>query len=115
MFAGSPSVYDRVLRNVYGRLNGREENISNVLGAFEESFRDQLKLKIEGELLSPYGLSREMFFARGRENFGDEEFTRILYQLNSVRLDTNFIVAGFDPEGELTLNLGDDRGQAAAA
>lgn len=99
MFAGSPSIYTRILRTVYGRLSDGPESITNVLVAFEKSFQDELRMKIEGELLSPYGLTRQMFFERGREYFGDEEFIRIVDRINTTKLETDFIVAGFDPEG----------------
>jgi len=63
----------------------------------ERAFREALKRKIEGEILSPYGLDRATFLRRGRGWFGDEEFVRLLYQINAARLETSFLVVGFEP------------------
>jgi len=97
MFAGSPSVNGGIMTSVYGLLEGKQESFDEVVAAFEKAFRLALKRKIDGELLSPYGLDRDAFFKRGRGYFGEEEFSRILYQLNAIKLETSFLVVGFDP------------------
>jgi hypothetical protein len=84
---------------VWEALDGRAETGDEVVSAFEKSFRNELKRKIEGELLSPYGLDREIFLRRGRAYFGDEEFTRLVYQINAMRLETSFLIAGYEPSG----------------
>jgi hypothetical protein len=99
IFAGSPSIYGGTLDRIRGLLVGGAENGKNVRAAAEKAFREELNHKIEGELLSPFGLSRKEFLEGGKEYFGSEEFQRILYQLNAIRLDTSFIIAGFDENG----------------
>jgi hypothetical protein len=99
MFAGSPSVYGRVLKRIGLHLHDEIESGDTVLAACEMAFRDELTSKIEGELLSPYGLTRDAFLKSGKGYFGDEEFSRLLYQLNAIKLETSFIVAGFDLDG----------------
>jgi hypothetical protein len=98
MFAGSPSIYSNVLKRITGYLNGQEESGQNVRAAAENAFRDELAHKIEGQLLSPFGITRREFLENGKTYFGDEEFTRKLYELNAIRLDTSFIIAGFDDD-----------------
>jgi hypothetical protein len=36
---------------------------------------------------------------QGKNYFGDEQFTRLLYELNAINLDTHFIIAGFELDG----------------
>lgn len=99
MFSGSPSIDALVLKDVWGALTGSDETAEQMIAAFERAFREQLKRKIEGELLSPYGIDRETFLREGKAYFGDEEFARLLYQINTMTLSTSFLVAGFDPQG----------------
>jgi hypothetical protein len=96
MFAGSPSIYGSVLKRIRAHLTKADESGESVRSAAENAFRDELSHKIEGQLLSPYGLTRKEFLEQGKSYFGDEQFTRILYDLNAINLDTSFIIAGFD-------------------
>jgi hypothetical protein len=99
LFAGAPSVHANMLKEVYDLISRTPETSSEIVSAFESAFRNQLKRKIEGELLSPYGLDRSAFLREGRAYFGDEEFSRILYQMRGIRLDTSFLLAGYEPSG----------------
>jgi hypothetical protein len=96
MFAGSPSIYGSVLRRIRTYLSNTDESGESVRVAAENAFRDELNRKIEGQLLSPFGLTRKEFLEQGKSYFGDEQFTRMLYDLNAISLDTSFIIAGFD-------------------
>jgi hypothetical protein len=99
MFAGSPSIYSSVLRRIRAYLQTVDEGGESVRAAAQNAFRDELCHKIEGRLLSPFGLTRKEFLEHGKSYFGDEQFTQILYQLNAINLDTSFIIAGFDLDG----------------
>lgn len=99
MFAGSPSIYGSVLERIRAYLHAADESGASVRTAAEKAFRDELGHKIEGQLLSPFGLTRKEFLEQGKNYFGDEQFTRLLYELNAINLDTHFIIAGFELDG----------------
>jgi hypothetical protein len=97
MFAGDPSIYMEVKTDARNRLLGKEEYAKDIIEAFQGAFKDKLCRKIEDELLSPYGMTREQFLDEGRDNFGDEKFLQILNEIEITGLGTDFIVAGFEP------------------
>jgi hypothetical protein len=99
MFAGSPSVWTKVFHRAGGLIASGGETFSEVESAFLLAFREELKLKIEGEILGPFGIDRETFLKKGREFFGDIEFSRLLAQISAAGLETDFLVAGFEPNG----------------
>jgi hypothetical protein len=60
--------------------------------AFEKAFQDELEQKINDELLSPLGVTREQFQKTGKKAFGREIFGKMLYQIGHVRLDTDLLI-----------------------
>jgi hypothetical protein len=98
MFSGNPSVQAVVLKLANENLSAdKSETSTEVLAAIENAFRETLKRKIDAELLSPYGIDRETFLQRGQAWLGEREFSDLLYQLRTTRLETSFLVAGFEP------------------
>ncbi len=95
LFAGDPTSFRSVADNADRRIRAGTESADEVVDAFVAAFQLAIQRKIEDELLSPYGFDRDRFFREGRAAFGDEEFTRVLYQINATKLDTDFLVAGF--------------------
>lgn len=100
MYAGLPTVSLAVQGNVANRLGGTLGYLSEVIHAFELAFQAELTRKIENEILSPFGIDRATFLRRGRAWFGDDHFGRLLYQINAEKLETEFLVAGFEPHGQ---------------
>ena len=96
MYAGSPST---ALAISGGVQIPATELRNEIIQAFEASYQRELEKAIECEVLAPYGLSRKEFLEKGRSVFGDEEFQRLLYQVASVRLDIDVLLAGFEPNG----------------
>jgi hypothetical protein len=99
MFAGSPTPIGSINLQIKERLEGQDETEAEVRSAAETVYRDELRKKIEGEILSAFGIDRATFLTEGRENFGDQEFSRILYEINACRLGVDLIFAGFEPNG----------------
>jgi hypothetical protein len=99
MFAGSPTPIGSVIRGVMEKLDGSQESETDVRVAVEAVYRDELRKKIEAEILSPFGLDRPTFLTRGREYFGEQEFARLNYEMSSCRLGLELLVAGFEPSG----------------
>jgi hypothetical protein len=100
MFAGSPSVRDSVVGAVSAALAKRPETLPEVMGAFRTACQQELKVKIEDEILSPLGLDRDRFLRRGRTYFGEEDYSRLLRRIEATTLETEFLVAGVDPTGK---------------
>jgi len=100
MFSGDPSANQEILVKASGNLGSEEKWVSDeVPDAFASAYRDILKHKIEGEVLSPFGLTRDQFLRDGRAMFGDENFTRIAAQIGSSSLETDILLAGFQENG----------------
>ncbi|HEV3243819.1 MAG TPA: hypothetical protein VGZ31_05355 [Chthoniobacterales bacterium] len=99
MFSGDPSINLEVKTEARRKLVGKEEYAKDLISAFQGAFKDRICRKIEDEILSPFGITREQFLKEGRANFGDDEFLRILREIETTGLETDFLVAGFEPTG----------------
>ncbi len=110
LFAGDPSVASDVGRRAVATLQGNGgEQVTEVVDACERAFRAERERKIEAEVLGAWGLDVSTFLREGRDMFGDEEFARIAYEMRLVKLETEFLAMGFDPDGRpyiFTLNDG---------
>lgn len=106
MFAGDPSHKALVLTE-FDSLLGKNKQLAGVptendvliRNTLCEAFREVLKRKIESEILSPIGLTREKFLKEGKDMLGDHEFSSILNQIKDAKLETDFLVAGFGADG----------------
>jgi hypothetical protein len=112
MFAGAPSPASAFYRELTARLQGKDETEVEVRTNAEEVYREEVRKKIEAEILSPYGIDRATFLRRGRAWFGDEEFLRILYQINNCKLEIELLFAGFEPNGWPRIFSVDDPGSS---
>jgi hypothetical protein len=99
MFAGSPTPINSLHLQIKQRLEGKDETEAEVRTAAEEVYRHELCKKIEGAILNPMGIDRATFLRRGRAYLGDQEFSRVLYEVNSCDLGVELILAGFEPNG----------------
>jgi hypothetical protein len=94
-YSGNPTVDAHVIDAAYKRLSGGGEKTSEeVVKVVEDAFRDELKRKIEGEVLSPYGLDRDTFLDKGLSHFGDKHFNHLVNQVALITLDTSFLDSG---------------------
>jgi 20S proteasome alpha/beta subunit len=110
-FAGVPSVWDVALRHARTALEKkRREGIVEVREAIGAAFRDGLREKIEGEILSPFGLDRKTFVRQGRAFFGNREFAQLVGDIKRENLETEALVVGFEPKGAPRLIHVSDRG-----
>jgi hypothetical protein len=99
MFSGNPTVDAHVIKVASDTISSTgKETSADVVKAVEKAFRDELKRKIEGELLSPYGLDRDTFLREGFAGLGEHHFNRLASEIASVRLDTSFLIAGYEPD-----------------
>lgn len=99
MFAGSPTPIASLKQGIKDRLQGNPETEMAVRAAAEETYREEVKRKIEGDILSPFGINRETFLRRGRAWFGDQQFNRLVYEIADCKLGVDLIIAGFEPNG----------------
>jgi hypothetical protein len=107
LFSGDPSHNLSVLEKVQTHLHGKPEDRETIRRAYEKMFQKELREKIEAQLLSPIGMTRDEFLVHGRERIGDEQFSRILYQIQHFGLQTEFLVAGFDGNAPVLLSISD--------
>ncbi len=99
MFSGSPTVRRHVVDRAEALLNpSNDDTLDVIVAAMETAYRDELKRKQEGEVLSQIGLDRERFL-RSRGKLGQDEFSRLLNRIEAVNLDTDFLVAGWEADG----------------
>lgn len=72
------------------------ETLPDAIGAFREAFRLQLSDRIESQILAPFGMNMPQFLSVGLAQFGPEIFSRLVYEIENVKLDLSFLVLGFD-------------------
>lgn len=109
-FAGDPSVRLDVARRVNDALKDADHAVPAVAQAVEAAFRDVLKLKVEGEILSRLGVDRDRFWREGRQACGDSLFVQIAQQVRAAKLSTTFLLAGFEPNGRPRMFVVEDPG-----
>ena len=107
MYAGDPSFAKFIASESQADLQDKDEGCINMINTFVSSYQRRIQIQIEHGVLSPYGMNRERFLKEGRAAFGDEEFSRIVYQINAVRLETECLIAGFDSSGPHLFSVND--------
>jgi hypothetical protein len=88
-----------VFSAAHGAIAQGSETLEEVETAVESAFRAELKRKAEIEVLGFLGINREVFVERGREYFGEQKFGTLLDEVRGVDLETDFLLAGFSPDG----------------
>jgi len=97
MFAGYAPRFASLIERARAHLNGG--GYADIVNAFETSYKLELLKRIEGEVLLPYGWTRDDFLERGRMSLGDLRFERVCDRIESMTLDIDLLVAGFDEGG----------------
>jgi hypothetical protein len=95
----------------YSRIQrGKEEENETLSGdrisswfaekALCEAFQYELNMESTRRVLAPYGLTRTEFLHRGLSMFGPVGFSDLRREIESVRLDMEFLLIGFAENGE---------------
>ena len=79
-------------------LRGGSETLAEVTSAFETASQNELRRKIEAEVLAPYGLTSAEWVRDGFKHFGPEEFARVNAKIEETALGVQIVVAGFEPD-----------------
>jgi len=99
MFAGLPTNYKRLIARIKANLgDGRAP--AEIVQAVEEAYRIELLKIHETEVLIPYGMSRDDFFAHGKERFTEYKFNAIVEVLEQTHTGVTLLIAGFDERGD---------------
>jgi hypothetical protein len=99
MFAGNDiSSITPILRDVMAYLALRPDTLDNVQAAFITSFQRLLTDKAENEVLRPLGYTMEEFKQAGLQQLGPDHFSRLLFEIQQLRIDVEFLVGGFEDE-----------------
>lgn len=93
--------------------SGGDGTSRSVVTAFEGAFRDVLKAKVEGEVLSPFGIDRGTLLKRGLRYLGEEQFSKVLAEVRAAQLETDFLVAGWESSGVFRMFSVSDPGVAS--
>lgn len=74
-------------------------DVDTVVSAVVRGFNEERSARAEADVLGVYGLTREKFLADGFHRFGPEKFQKMCDMFESVILDVDFLVCGFDKVG----------------
>jgi hypothetical protein len=112
LFSGDPSIRMEVNRLAFPLIRAAtQQDVPNLLQAYEAACLKVLERRIQGKILSRYGIDRERLFAEGRKALGRRIFTRLTAQIEAMSLETEFLVAGFEPSGRERLFCVGDPGE----
>jgi hypothetical protein len=99
MFAGNAANYKRLFARIKSTL-GDGKLPSALVAAVEEAYRVELLKIHETEVLMPYGMSRDDFFACGKDRFTEYKFNAIVDLLEQTHTDVSLLIAGYDERGD---------------
>ena len=115
VFAGHPGVAAKINKAVHASFDGKPPTAAQIRAAYQREFQAALKHKIEDLLLGRFGLTMADFLKKGHAAFGDGEFSALVREMSRTTLDTEFVVAGFEPNGAPALfSVGDPFGNDPA-
>lgn len=77
-----------------------EYDLDDVATAMQTSFLKERKKKTEVGILSPLGFTVESFASTGLKKLGAPLFRQLAQEIREVRLDVEFLVYGFDRNGD---------------
>lgn len=83
MYAGTPANYKRLLATIKTKLGGGKSP-DEVVIAIEDAYRAELLKIHEAEVLTAYGLSRDDFFAFGKERLTEYKFYSLLVLIRAA-------------------------------
>ena len=92
MFAGDPTHAWSITDRVRQLLDNKRETPEAVIKAFQAAYESELENKINSEVLSPLGMTRDRFLLDGRRALGDETFNQLYYRILNTSLETDFLV-----------------------
>lgn len=98
-FAGDPSRFQSLMnriREVLGDVKGKRLALSTVTNAIEIAYTSELRRLIEGEVLSPFGLTRDQFVQKGKKYLGEGRFQEVFDRIDRMDLGVELLVAGLD-------------------
>lgn len=110
LFAGDTSVREKINTAVNASVGKKPPTTEQMMAAYKSAFREALTEKIEDEFLSVYGMTLKQFLQRGRKVFGEVEFAKMKEWLREFKLETSFLVAGFDEQARGVLFTVSDPG-----
>jgi hypothetical protein len=96
LYSGSDVSYvPTIVREVKGRCR-EDDSLDNVSAAFRQAIQNQLRVKIENEVLASLGYTLEDFRQNGFAQLGEQQFAQVLFDVKNQKMDVSFLVAGFD-------------------
>ena len=98
MYSGTPSTWEDLIRFIFEYARTKPDapaTLQGMLDALECAYSTVIAHRIQAEVLAPFGISRDEFFATGLERFGERYFRELSEECRKIRLDVDLIVAGF--------------------
>jgi hypothetical protein len=102
LFAGNDTGAVRpILRAVSDRLGDTNNpTVDMVKNALVEAYHGERASRASADILGIYRMTLDDFLSTGRERFGDDRFGKLCDQMDAVIVDCDFLVSGFDGDGE---------------
>jgi len=76
-----------------------DKDLNEITAIVQKAFLKEVNRRIDTEILSRFGLNRESFLNIGLKKLGASLFHDLAQEIKSVKLDSQFLVYGFDSGG----------------
>ena len=101
MMAGGDITPCVEIMNASSKLFAKKKNtLANITNAVKTAFQNHLRQLTEDKILSRYGMKLPDFRRNAKKQFTSEVFNSLCSQIDNVTLDCEFLVFGFDADGE---------------
>lgn len=98
--ADDVSPVEPIIAKMKEKLKEPPNEISAVIKAVTEAYQEQLRAEATDKVLARYGWTLESFLRDGYRALGPESFADVRKQYETVKLDCEFMVCGFDFDHE---------------
>jgi hypothetical protein len=97
LFAGNDiSPTSAIIRAVQKRIGKERVSVEAMMSAFESCYQEHLSSLATSLVLGRWRLTMEKFLDTGRKRFGADNFDAMWSQIQSIKLQCQFLVSGFD-------------------
>lgn len=100
LFAGNESPVEPVLNRVLRRLESASNSLHDITDAFAKSYQEERLLQMNDRLLAKWGMNYDFFLKSGKKLLQEHQYQKIWSEIADFELGTQFLVGGFDENGQ---------------
>jgi hypothetical protein len=100
-----------IIEAVKAELGGGTCSCVRVAEVFTEVLQEHINTCATNSVLVPFGISMSDFLKEGRRIFTDQEHEKIVSKISNLRINSDFLVFGFDGDGRSHILVISDQGQ----